>query len=341
MNIDIYIFGNSKTPSSRLRWINYKDDFKKLGININIYELNDYVYKRILLKSKIKYADIIIIQKSFINQLILKEFKNSCKTLIYDIDDAIWLNHPGINKNNLNNIIKTSIKNYIFHGNLHYYDKIIVSNNYLKDYISKHNNNVYVVPTSPTDFDDDSSFISKDSKFIVGWSGTGQNLIYIRTIEKNIKDFFIKNKNAYLMIVSDDEYVSKDVEFNKKIINVKWNMKTESQYIKNFDIGIMPLIKDEWSLGKAAYKLIYYMKYKIPTVSTNWGFQTEFIENEHNGFLVNGENEWSKYLEKIYNDNLIKNHIGIEGYNTYLERFSMNKICNLYLNIMDTNRVIT
>jgi glycosyltransferase involved in cell wall biosynthesis len=339
MKINIYTFGHDETPSTRLRWLNYKNKFEGNGIEVTIYPLNNFLYKRFFLKKQIEYADINIIQKAILPNRILRKIKRKSGILIFDIDDAIWLDHPSEKTNTtLSNKIRKKIERIIFKQSLSKYDKIIVSNNYIKNYILKYNNNIEVIPTAASDHEtekskSDVSYLNE--KFIVGWSGTKNNLIYLKKIESYIKKFFIENQNAYLLVISDSEFISKDCKFNKKIINIKWDIRTENALIKCFNIGVMPLENDEWSLGKAAYKLIYYMKYGIPSISTRWGFQQEFILNNENGILVQNNNEWYNALELLYNNKNFRKNIGELGKETYNELFDQDVIFKKYLNFLE------
>ncbi|MFK3960821.1 glycosyltransferase [Guptibacillus hwajinpoensis] len=328
MKIDIYIYGDQFTPSSRLRWINYKNEFENENIDFKVKEIGDYVSKRFFLKKPIEQADVIVIQKYILSDRLLNKFKSKCEHIVFDIDDAIWLSHSYKKKNQpYYKRLRSNVYNVMFYESSKKYDKIISSNNYIKDFLEKLNKNITIIPTSPSDNPNKNQEKKLfDGKFIVGWTGTKANFVFIHKIEKYFREFFIKNKNAYLLIVSDGIYESDNKEFNKKIINVKWDVNSEIQYIKSFDIGIMPLEKDEWCLGKAAYKLIYYMKNGIPTISTNWGFQTEFINNGQNGYLVENNKAWERCLQLLYDNSDERPHIGNNGYNTYLKLFSKEVI---------------
>jgi len=333
--IDVYIYSNKNTPSSRLRWINYKDKFEENGYKIRVKEIKKYVKNKFFLKkNKIEKADYIIIQKTMISNRLLKKFQKQCNHLLYDIDDSIWLKHTS-ESNALKQNIKYFVKRNLFYKNLEKYDYIISSTEYIKNKIKKYNSNIYIIPTSPSDKNDyeNNGKIFMD-KFIVGWTGTSSNFIYIEKVEEFLKPFFKKFEDTYLVIISDKKYSSNDKLFNKKIINIPWDKKTEAIYIKNFDIGIMPLEKDEWTLGKAGFKTIYYMKFKIPSISTDWGYQKTFIKNNVNGFLVNNNYEWEEVLTNLYNNNKKRKEIGKNGYKTYVKRFETNVIFEKYLNLL-------
>lgn len=334
MRINVYVFGNDKTPSSRLRWINYCNMYElDKEIEYKVFFMKDYIRHNKIIK-EIEKCDIIVIQKRDLSVKMIRKFKEKCNKLVFDIDDAIWMVHSKY-KFNLKVRLANIIHKFRLNKGFGEYDYIITSNNYIKEYISKYNKNIYVIPTSPSDkymnleIQNKEDTIVLKNKFIVGWTGTKDNLYYIKSIEKNIKKFFIDNEDAYLLILSDGKYISSDEKFNKKIINIKWSINNENYYIPKFDIGIMPSLRDEWSLGKAAYKLIYYMKHSKATIATEWGYQTEFI-NGKNGILINNDQLWAITLNELYHNSKRREQIQKEAYKTYKMFFDKEVIFNSY-----------
>lgn len=334
MKVDIYIYGDENTPSSRLRWINYKECFAECGIEYNVFKLKDYIKKGILIKRPLK-SDIIVIQKKPLNKLLITLFKSRCKQLIFDIDDAIWMSHSR------ENFERKSIRQYIWKRNfintLKCVDNVIVSNEYIEKFVNRYNKNIKIIPTNPSDreiiYNEPKKYMDINNKFIIGWTGSKENLFYVKEIETYIKDFFKNNEDAYLLIISNEKYISYDKLFNEKIINIEWSLVNESYYLNKFDIGIMPNSNDSWVLGKAAYKLIYYMKNSIPTIATNWGYQTSFIRNLQNGLLVQNNQEWEEALKFYYLNKTNRDLIGKEGFNTYNKLFEKRVIFKKYLEI--------
>ena len=74
------------------------------------------------------------------------------------------------------------------------------------------------------------------------------------------------------------------VQFIENTIYRHWTPENEISEINDFDIGIMPLVNDEWSSGKCGAKLLQYMAAGIPAVVSPVGVNKEIIQ-ELLGFL--------------------------------------------------------
>ena len=107
-------------------------------------------------------------------------------------------------------------------------------------------------------------------------------------------------KEFLLKIIGNFNYNLEGVDLEV----IQWNKKTEINDLHSFDIGIYPLIEDQWALGKGALKAMQYMAIGIPTVATNYGTNPQVIEQEINGFLVNSKEEWVDKLEYCLENNI-------------------------------------
>jgi len=331
VNILILTLGNVTLPSSRLRWINYRNDFEEAGINVDFCTFNLFKH------NGVKY-DVCILQKKIPNKREINLLKKISKKIVFDIDDIVWKLHP-------NNYFKPrqiyySLLSKILLKNLSFFDHVIVSNDFLFNKLKYINSKISIIPTSPSDNECDvinketqdvSTFVDKKKK-IIGWTGTKENIYYLNVIKKDLSMFLRNNKDWILIIVSDGQFILDNKELDSRVYNVPWSLNSESFYINLFDIGIMPLSYSSWEKGKAAYKLINYMKHKIVGVATNFGYQKQFIINGQNGILVSKDDSWSNALSLLARDEELRNKIALSGYQTYQMKFSKKII---FSNILD------
>lgn len=334
MKILILTLGNATLPSSRLRWINYRNDFEEAGINVDICTYNLFKH------NGIKY-DVCILQKKIPNKKDIIMLKKISNRIIFDIDDIVWKLHP-------NNYFKPrqiyySIISKILLRNLRFFDQVIVSNDFLFNKLKYLNSNIRIIPTSPSDTEwdvinkeiqDVSNYMVKTKK-IVGWTGTRDNIYYLNVIKKDLAMFLRNNPDWILIIVSDGHFILDNKELDSRVFNVPWSLSSESYYINLFDIGIMPLSYSLWEKGKAAYKLINYMKHKIVGVATNFGYQKQFIVNGQNGILVSKNDSWMNALNLLARDEELRKQIALSGYQTYQKKFSKKIIFSNLLDLLN------
>ncbi len=80
---------------------------------------------------------------------------------------------------------------------------------------------------------------------------------------------------------------------------VPWSYDTEVELVQSFAVGVMPLRKTEWALGKCALKALLYMACGVPCVATPYGAACEIIEHGVNGLLADSPDEWREALERL------------------------------------------
>jgi glycosyltransferase involved in cell wall biosynthesis len=252
-------------------------------------------------------ADIVFIQKKIFHKIIFSFIKLINEKIIFDFDDAIFV-YKNI-ENDLINILRNS-------------KHIVVGNEYLKNYVLKYNSNVSIIPT-PVDCDKfrptEKPKDEKQKEIIIGWTGMGGNLIYLKQLDKVFDRIFEKMGDIVkLKIISDKEYRPGIPQ----IINCKWNLNSEIDELKTIDIGIMPLTDDEFTKGKCGYKALLFMSLGIPVIASPVGVNKEIIQDGINGFLAESENEWIQKIEKLIKDSALRHKIGIAGRKTVEKYYS-------------------
>ena len=108
-----------------------------------------------------------------------------------------------------------------------------------------------------------------------------------------------------------------------KIDSVKWYIEDYRDHISSFQIGIMPLIDDEWSRGKCAFKLIQYMGAGLPVVASDVGANPSVVTDGVDGFLVSSLDEWVNRLGRLIESRSLRLQMGISAREKIKEEFSM------------------
>jgi L-malate glycosyltransferase len=118
---------------------------------------------------------------------------------------------------------------------------------------------------------------------------------------------------------------------------VQWSADREVQDLQEIDIGIYPLPMDEdWVLGKSGLKALQYMAVGVPTVATNVGSTPIVVNHERDGLLVETEDQWLEALEQLIDDSELRRRLGANGRRKVVENYSIQAVCQKYLNIFDT-----
>lgn len=327
MKIAFFLQYDNLGSSSKYRVLLYKDKFdEKYDTKYYYFWSNTYIKKYMLNKKKyilqictgyiwnmikrilqilfiIPKYDVLVIQRCmipFFKPTFLNYLKKKHVRIVYDIDDALH----GDNKYNCSEIGAQS-------------DCVIVGSGELKKYYSSINSNVKFVPT----VDNDLKYIPYKSNTFenkcIGWIGsfsTIENLDIIVNVVNRLMDEY---PNVYLKIISD-----RSNGFDKKVKNcnfVEWSSETYLAEMKEFTVGIMPLIDNEFNKGKCGFKLIQYLDLGKPVLASDCGENSVIVGNYGN--ICRDEEEWYKYLKKILFDDVYYEKCTQNIKKDFLERY--------------------
>lgn len=285
--------------------------------------------RRTILIFTIHKYDFILLQReftpfgpSFFEWYFMKILK---KRIIYDFDDAIWIDHIS-DQNKLAAMVKNvdkvpKICTWAF--------KVSCGNQYLCKYAERYNKKVIYNPTCvDTETMHNIACDHYSEKVTIGWTGSFSTLKYIDTLIPVITRLQEKYDFNFKIICNQRP--------NLKIKNfqfVKWSPENEIIELATCQIGIMPLADDEWSKGKCGFKLIQYMALEIPAVASPVGVNSTIIDDGINGYLSNTENEWFNALEKLLNNPALRSKMGKKGREKIQAQYSLKSNATNFLSL--------
>jgi glycosyltransferase involved in cell wall biosynthesis len=336
MKLLVVTYGSKDHASSRTRAIQYFDVFFKNNFEINhiplrpflkkgsFFYLYRFVFKRLkkiqlFLTLLFKNNELIFSNRYAFNSLELFIIKLRKINLIFDFDDAIYL---GSNKK-LKQVTNTVL----------YAKSVIVSTPFLKEFCSQKGVNPIVIPTSV----DDKIFfpsnnieeIKKNKTIVIGWMGSPSTSKYL---------FKIKNTLIRLQNEFDIKFIFIGVGEHFKIDglvfeNSTWYLEKEAEYLRKFDIGIMPLIDDQWEKNKGGYKLYLYFASGIPAVASSVGINSSIIIENKNGFIADNEQDWYEKLKFLILNEKERKAMGEFAYSDFLAKYSKSKCANELIHV--------
>ena len=246
------------------------------------------------------------------------------KNTLYDLDDAEYFDHP--------------------EGSMDYFMKncesCSVGSNAVKDYVKKFNDRVFLL-TSPILLHP----VTKEKRndlFTIGWIGdfAGSHresmfkiffpsiknidfqikLIILgireKTYPKEIRDYFLENKNVLIEIPLD--------------INWQDEMSVYER-VKEFDIGVCPLVNNEITQAKSAFKIKQYFSCGVPALGSDVGENARFIEDGGNGFICNTPDEYKKSMIRIKEMKNEEYSLLSSNAKKSIDKFDMEHYCSTLL----------
>jgi glycosyltransferase involved in cell wall biosynthesis len=235
--------------------------------------------------------------------------------LIYDIDDAIFLNG--------------SASYYQFKKVSEMASAVIAGNEYLAEMAGEFSRNVFIVPTA-VDTNRWHPILEKTciqlpniDQFRLGWSGTSSSFQYLVPLQSELKNFLLDFPSAKLLIMSD-RFPNELSDLVDYIEYVKWSVQSEVKFIQSLDVGLMPIKDDLWSKGKCAYKMLLYSSCGIPVIVSPTGANKKILAEAELGFGARLQGEWYESLRILINDRNICIKFGANGVKLVKDRYSLD-----------------
>lgn len=260
--------------------------------------------------------------------LIAKVFR---KKIIYDFDDAIWLEDPKEKGSFLAKLKWKSKVKHICRWSL----KVSVGNEYLSSFAQNFNANVILNPTTidtellhnPKFFDH--SLNSKE-ELCIGWTGTHSTLQYLHIIVPALQRLNEKYSFKFRVISNHKpDFFLPNLEY------VKWKASTEIEDLAAIDIGLMPLTDDYWSNGKCGFKALQYMSLEKPALVSPVGVNAKIVNHTVTGYHCKTDDDWYKYLSFLFDNKNTIPQMGQRGREFVENSYSLASNKDNFLSLFD------
>jgi glycosyltransferase involved in cell wall biosynthesis len=272
-----------------------------------------------LLQAK-KYDIVFVQREAFMTGSVFfeKRFARSGARLVYDFDDAIWLQDTSAANQNLSWLKRPSkIADIIKVADL-----VIAGNQFLADYAKTFNSNIVVIPTvvDTAVFKPGAKLKAVHAPVCIGWTGSSSTIKHFQLllpVFRKLKEHY--KEHIVIRLIGDKKAMTNE----PWIEQVSWNASGEVADLRQLDIGVMPLPDDAWSKGKCGFKAIQYMSLGIPCVVSPVGVNTEIIQHGINGMHAQDEEAWITLLSKLIESTDLRKEIGEAGRQTILQKYSV------------------
>lgn len=250
------------------------------------------------------------------------------RNTIYDIDDMIFLKETS-KINRMWSLLKGRGKPFVLMKSAKH---VIVCTPKLEEIARKYNSCVTdISSTINTQAYNPVKEYRKNETTILGWTGSFSGLEYLHTLDNVLREVARQRKIKLLVIfnITDRQFELGGVD----VENIPWKQATEVENLQKIEIGLYPLIKGEWGLGKSGLKALQYMALGIPVVATAFGANLRVIEDGVSGFLVDSQRQWIDTIIKLIDGPALRNKIGLAARQRVEKYFSLEANRDKYLDI--------
>ncbi|MES2620121.1 MAG: hypothetical protein V4615_04645 [Bacteroidota bacterium] len=275
-----------------------------------------------------KSNSIIVFQKIHTNGIYATALKLLLffrpKHTLYDIDDAEHTRRPA-------QTIHHFMKNC---------SACSAGSKSLVNYIRQFNQNVFLL-TSPV-IDHGLTKTELEKILTVGWIGYygahRQSLTQLFFPALHSIDFPLKLKLLGVADKLEEQEIKSYFKDNKSIsvetpLGLDWlDEHAIYETITTFDIGVSPLIDNEFNRGKSAFKLKQCLSCGVPVLGSSVGENKEFLQDGVNGYRCDKPNDYFQKLTSIKSSqNGSYSKLSMNAKNTF-PSFSIDNYCLTLLN---------
>jgi glycosyltransferase involved in cell wall biosynthesis len=226
------------------------------------------------------------------------------RRLIWDVDDAIWLDTSREARLHPLAFLKGTRRKVRWLAQRA--DQVIAGNRLLAEWLSQYSDRVTVVPSLvetrdlPIKRHDDRDTVT------FGWigsAGTARYLAPVRALLAQLRRI-APEKTYRLLVVGGQVEPIDDIEVEQ----LEWSPDAERKALSEIDVGLMPMPDTPWTRGKCAYKALQYMAAGIPAVADDVGVSREVIGA--GGIVVCGAREWLTALVDLTRNLRLRTQLG-------------------------------
>ncbi|MGG0154035.1 glycosyltransferase [Bacillus mycoides] len=360
MKTFIFVRNKKYRPSSYYRIYQYLENDTNNDIELIEYE-NDRFYNK---KSRSKIMNLLNITFNSLIPGYINRIYNIIKILNKKEQYNVFIQREcfpkivgPLGKNLLKRLISNASKVYWdFDDNIFeakeitefeeqllkvYSNKIFVGNEYLQDKLNFSNKDKIII-VNTTDAMMERINLSNinherektfNEQVILVWVGTKGNLKHLENIIPELEEAAskVENKRIVLRVVSDG--VLNQPTKHLIIKNIKWERQVAFEEMLNAHIGLMPLIENEFTKGKCAFKAVQSIGCGLPVILSDVGMNKNVIE-KRNGVLIKNDKGWPEaVIELSTNIDAWKEKSNLSR-ELWLEKYNAEKNKNLLLNIL-------
>ena len=114
---------------------------------------------------------------------------------------------------------------------------------------------------------------------------------------------------------------------------VQWTPERETRAADFFDIGIMPLLDNEFQKGKCGLKLLQYMAAALPVIASPVGMNRNLVSA--NGYLASAEEEWHHAIRALDRDRASLGRLGRAGRALCEQRYDLAEWAHILVRLLE------
>ncbi|HEV3203716.1 MAG TPA: glycosyltransferase family 4 protein [Gemmataceae bacterium] len=285
----------------------FRPFLERAGHRLELRSFPESVWGWFQLERELSIVDAVILQRKLIQPWQLYLLQKSCRTLVYDFDDAVFLRDSYAPKG-----LVSRRRQRRFTAIVQSADRVIAGNAFLQQEVS-HITHAPKVVTIPTCLDPSEYPVAEhrhlDPKVQLVWIGSSSTLVGLERIKTLLDGLGQTYPRLQLKLICDRFL---DLQ-HLSVIPCSWSPGRERELLAAADIGISWLPDDRWSRGKCGLKVLQYMAAGLPVVANPVGVQAEMVRHGETGFLAHSPRQWIEAIGRLAHDPDLRRRMGRQG----------------------------
>jgi len=155
-----------------------------------------------------------------------------------------------------------------------------------------------------------------DDYCAVGWAGSfthGSDLAELRDCMHIIHEY----DNTFFYSCGEQgirEIMGGTVKDEQIIDLMPVHILRYPQLLKNFDIGLAPIIDNSFNRGKSELKAIEYGAARVPIIASAVAPYVRYVDHGKTGFVCRKPKEWKRYLKQLIENPDLRKQMGQANY---------------------------
>lgn len=311
MRVLALTFGERSQGSTLYRVHQYQAPLEREGIGL---ELVPGV--RFSAWSRLGEADVVLVQKHLFNLARVRQLRARARRLVYDIDDALWEPHGRSHafltrwrtRLRLRAIVRAA-------------DVCLTANHVLAGYLRQWSPRITVLPMA---LDENNwppravAAAERAQPLRIGWAGAPVNLPYLEALEAELVAVRQQFPSVEVAVFSG-------AAPNLRALPVRhlpFAAGTESEAIRSFDIGLLPLPDNAFAAGKSPIKALQYLASGVPVVASPVGATRELLRAGSTALFAS-PGAWASAILRLLQDPALRQQLGRQARAEFERRYTL------------------
>jgi glycosyltransferase involved in cell wall biosynthesis len=314
-------FGDANQASSKYRVYQYIEPARALNINIEPRLATGFADW-----SALAQYEAVLVQKKLFSVGLVKRLRKLTKRLIYDVDDAIW--HPHGKPHSFLTNLRTRMR---LKAIISAADVILAANEVIAEYLRQWSKKVHVLPMALDEHVWLPRGLRQSTQMpCIGWAGHPVNLPYLEAIEPALVRVQNKFPDATFRILCGQAPNFRQLRYE----HVPFKPDTESEIIRSFDVGLLPLPGGAFAEAKSPIKALQYMASSVATILTPAGATRTMFHDRKTGLFATDIQQWKSALTQLLGDPRLLQEIGLNARRAFEQQYALSRTAPAFATLL-------